>query len=102
MIDLGACLRYYKRPEIQKALVEAAKDRDVSVRYLDEGFGKRPDVLLNPSDVIENVKEKASSFHCSEELWNNPLQISTGMKKDDLARLRKGWDLVLDIDCPYW
>ena len=102
MIDFGGCLRYYKRADIQKAIVEAAKDKEVSVRYLDEGFGKRPDVLVNDSDVIENVKQKASSFHCSEELWMNPLQINTNMRKDELSKLRKGWDLVLDIDCPYW
>jgi DNA primase catalytic subunit len=102
MLDLGACLRHYKRPEIQRAMVDAARNREVSVRYLDEGFGKRPDALLNYSDVLEHVKKNASSFHCSEEHWSNPLQISTGMKKDDLDKLRKGWDLVLDIDCPYW
>ncbi len=102
MLDLGSCLRYYKRLDIQKAIVEAAKDREISVRYLDEGFGKRPDILMNYNDVLENVKQRASSFHCSEELWLNPLQISTNMKKDEITRLRKGWDLVLDIDCPYW
>lgn len=102
MIDLGACLRYYKRADIQKAIVSAAQDREVSVRYLDGGFGKRPDILTNNSDIIENVKQKASSFHCSEEIWVNPLQINTNMRKDDLTKLRKGWDLVLDIDCPYW
>ncbi len=102
MLDLGACLRYYKRIDVQKAIVEAAKDKEASVRYLEGGFGKRPDVLVNPSDVLDNVKQKASSFHCSEELWQNPLQINTNMKKDDVARLRKGWDLVLDIDCPQW
>ncbi|MBN2420871.1 hypothetical protein JXB27_01175 [Candidatus Woesearchaeota archaeon] len=83
-------------------MLQAAQDREVSVRYLDGGFGKRPDILENNSDVIENVKQKASSFHCSEEIWVNPMQISTGMKKDELIKLRKGWDLVLDIDCPIW
>ncbi len=102
MLDLGACLRYYKRTDIQKALVKAAQDREVSVRYLDGGFGKRPDILGNFSDVLEQVKQKASSFHCSEEIWVNPLQINTNMRRDELSRLRKGWDLVLDIDCPYW
>ena len=102
MLDLGSCLRYYKRIDVQKAIAAAAQEREISVRYLDGGFGKRPDVLANNSDVLENVKQKASSFHCSEEIWVNPLQISTNMRKDDLSRLRKGWDLVLDIDCPYW
>ncbi len=102
MLDLGACLRYYKRIDVQKALVHAAENKEVSVRYIDGGFGKRPDVLINNSDVLEYVRQNASSFHCSEELWVNPLQIATGMRKDDVGRLRKGWDLVLDIDCPYW
>ncbi|HME87191.1 MAG TPA: DNA primase small subunit domain-containing protein, partial [Candidatus Nanoarchaeia archaeon] len=102
MLDLGACLRYYKRTDVQKALIDAAEGKEISVRYLDGGFGKRPDVLLNNSDVLENVKNKASSFHCSEELWLNPQQISTNMKRDEILRLRKGWDLVLDIDCPIW
>ena len=65
MVDLGACLRYYKRAEIQKAIVEAAKDREISVRYLDGGFGKRPDVLINSSDILDNARQKTSSFHCS-------------------------------------
>jgi len=76
MLDLGACLRHYKRIEIERAIVDSAKDKEVSVRFPDGGFGKRPDTLVNPSDVIENVKQKASSFHCSEELWTNPLQTS--------------------------
>lgn len=102
MISLGDCLRHYKRPDMQKAMAEAAVDKEVSVRFLDGNFGKRPDALVNPSDVIENAKQKAGSFHCSEELWTNPLQIGTNMRKEDLAKLRKGWDFVLDVDCPYW
>jgi len=101
-VEISTILRHYKRPEIQKAIVESAIDREVSVRFPDGSFGKRPDALLNPNDVLEHAKQRASSFHCSEEIWVNPLQISTGMRRDDIERLRKGWDLVLDIDCPYW
>ena len=67
--------------------------------YKGEGYGKRPDVLKYANEVIELVKQGATSFHCSEELWYNPLSIVTGMKPKELDELRRGWDLVLDVDC---
>ena len=97
-VDLGTSLRLYKRPEVQQAIVDSAIDKEVAVKYGESGFGKRPDVLLNPLDVVELAKQKATSFHCSEELWTNPIKIDTLSKNDNL---RKGWDLVIDIDCPF-
>ncbi|MBN2111539.1 hypothetical protein JW707_00400 [Candidatus Woesearchaeota archaeon] len=102
MLHLSTILKYYKRPEIQEAIVKAAQDKEVAVKFGEKGFGKRPDVLKYPSDVIELAKQGATSFHCSEELWINPLQIGTNLRKQELDSLRKGWDLVLDIDCPNW
>jgi len=102
MLDLSTVLKYYKRKEIQEAIVKAAENREVAVSFGGEGYGKRPDTLRYPTDVIEFVKQKATSFHCSEEIWKNPLQIQTGMRKQELDKLRKGWDLVMDIDCPFW
>lgn len=99
-IHLSTLLKYYKRADIQNALVQAARDKEVAVSYGGTGYGKRPDVLMYPKDVIESVKQGASSFHCSEELWNNPLLIQTGMKPEELNAVRRGWDLILDIDCP--
>ncbi len=100
MIHLSTLLQYYKRPEIQQALVEAAQDKEIAVSYAGEGYGKRPDTLQYPQDVLEHVKRGATSFHCSEELWLNPMQVTTGAPRQELDALRKGWDLVLDIDCP--
>ena len=91
---------YYSRPEIQKAIFEFSKNREVCPRYF-EGFGKRPDVLEYPGDIFEFVKKGATSFHCSEELWEDPLRIQTGMNERQLNELRKGWDLILDIDSKY-
>ena len=91
---------YYSRPEIQKAIFEFSKNREVCPRYF-EGFGKRPDVLEYPGDIFELVKKGATSFHCSEELWEDPLRIQTGMNERQLNELRKGWDLILDIDSKY-
>lgn len=99
-IHLSTLLKYYKRPEIQEAIVEAAQDKEIAVSYGGTGYGKRPDTLKYPKDIIEAVKQGTTSFHCSEELWKNPLQVTTGMKPEELNELRKGWDLILDIDCP--
>ncbi|HSU72249.1 MAG TPA: hypothetical protein VLJ21_00180, partial [Candidatus Binatia bacterium] len=99
-VSLSTALLYYKRPEVQQALVDAAVDKEIAVSYGGEGYGKRPDTLQYPKDVIEFAKKGVTSFHCSEELWMNPLQITTGAKRNELDALRKGWDLILDIDCP--
>lgn len=99
MIDPLALFNYYKRPEIQKEIIRLAKDREVAVKFGDKGFGKRPDALNYASDVIELVKQGATSFHASEELWKNPLQLEPTLKRSDLDKLRIGWDLVIDIDC---
>jgi len=102
MLDISTVLKYYKRKEIQEAIAAASENREVAVSFGGKGYGKRPDTIKYPTDVIEFVKAGATSFHCSEEIWSNPLQVQTGMKKTDLNKLRIGWDLVLDIDCPFW
>ena len=98
---LSTFLRYYKRREVQEAIVRHAQAREVSPRY-GEGFGKRPDALSYPADVIAFAVRKATSFHASEERWENPLAIQTGMPRKELDGLRTGWDLVLDIDAKDW
>lgn len=91
---------YYSRPDVQEALFNFSHDREVVPRYF-EGFGKRPDSLQYPSDVFELAKKGATSFHCSEELWKDPLKIETGMDEKRMKELRKGWDLLIDIDSKY-
>ena len=101
MIPLNISLSYYKRKDVQEEIIENAKDREVVARFNDK-FSSRPDVLQYPRDILELAKQGASSFHASEELWKNALQLNPMMGKKDMENLRKGWDLVLDIDCPYW
>lgn len=101
MLTLSQTLSYYKRKDVQKLILEYAKDKEIGVRF-NESFGKRPDILNYENDILEMTKNGATSFHCSEELWNNPLQLNPNMKRNELDDLRKGWDLILDIDCPYW
>ncbi len=102
MFDISKRLLYYKRKEVQAAILKASLNREVGIRFGDNGYGKRPDIISYENDVLESVKNGATSFHVSEERWNNPMQLSTEMKKDELEELRIGWDLVLDVDCPYW
>ena len=99
-LNLSRSLSLYKRRDVQLALVAHAVDKEIAVKFGDGGFGKRPDILKYPNDVLDFAKRGASSFHCSEELWFAPLDIKTGSSKEDSNALRKGWDLVLDVDCP--
>lgn len=93
-------LSYYSRKDVLDAIFKFSNKREVSPRYY-EGFGKRPDSFQYPSDILALVKKGATSFHCSEEIWNNPLEISTDLNELQLNELREGWDLVIDIDCKW-
>ncbi len=99
MLTKSILLNHYKREDIQREIIENAKNREIAIKFGDKGFGKRPDILAYPKDILELAKKGATSFHASEELWKNPLQLSPMMKRKDLENLRIGWDLVLDIDC---
>jgi hypothetical protein len=98
---LSKTLQFYKRLDVRKALLAQAKDKEVAVHFRDF-FGKRPDALFYEADILELAKRKATSFHCSEELWTNPLSISSDLRPSELNDLRKGWDLILDIDCHHF
>ncbi len=101
-MHISKSLSFYKREDVKEALVEFATNKEVAVNYDNKRFGKRPDSLQYPNDVLEHAKKGVTSFHCSEEIWNNPLQLGREMKKEDVLELRKGWDLVLDIDCHFF
>jgi len=98
MIPLNVSLEHYKREDIREEILLNSRDREVAVRYNDT-FGKRPDVLRHASDILELAKQGATSFHASEELWSNPLQLDPSLKRQEFERLRIGWDLIIDIDC---
>ncbi|MBW2982313.1 hypothetical protein KY343_05520 [Candidatus Woesearchaeota archaeon] len=102
MLSLSTILKHYKRKDIQEEMVLHGKNKEVVGSFKGEGYAKRPDVLQYPGDVLELVKQGITSFHASEELWSNPLQLDPLLKKQDIEKLRIGWDLVIDIDCPYW
>src|SRR3989338_10488679 len=91
---------YYSQPKIQEALLAFGMNREVVPRYF-EGFGKRPDILQYPSDVTGLVMKGATSFHCSEELWEDPLKLNSDMTQDEMKSLRKSWDLLIDVDSKF-
>ncbi len=91
---------YYSKPEVIASLLKFSKDREVVPRYF-EGFGKRPDTLQYNSDIMGLVKKGATSFHASEEIWKNPLEISSEMSKKEMNEQRRGWDLLIDVDSPF-
>ncbi len=101
MLELKDTLSYYKRRDVMKLILEQAQHKEIGVRYGD-GFGKRPDILQYENDILEFAKKGCTSFHSSEESWDNPLQLNANLRKNELDELRSGWDLILDIDCPYW
>ena len=101
MIPLNVLLSHYKRRDIQEEMLLHTKSREMAVRFGDR-FGSRPDMLNAASDILEYAKQGATSFHCSEELWRNPLQLKSEMGRQEQDNLRSGWDLVIDVDCPVW
>ncbi len=98
MLNKSVTLKFYKRRELQEAMIRHAKSKEIGMCY-GEGYGKRPDILAYPRDVIELALQGVTSFHASEELWNNPLMLNSSLSRKELDELRLGWDLVLDVDC---
>ncbi len=95
---MNTLIKYYSRKDVQRSILEASKNREVAANFNNTSYSKRPDVLQFENDVYEFVRKGATSFHVSEERWNNPLLIKTGMSKNELDNLRQGWDLIFDVD----
>src|SRR3989344_4365270 len=91
---------YYSNPAVQEAILAFSINREVVPRYY-EGFGKRPDSLQYKSDILNLVNKGATSFHASEEIWHDPLQLDLELSRKQLDSLRKSWDLLIDIDSPF-
>ena len=75
-----------------------ARDKEIGMRF-GESFGKRPDTLMYPREILELALKEMTSLHASEERWSNPLALDSRLGKKELEQMRTGWDLVLDIDC---
>ncbi|MBR9682848.1 MAG: hypothetical protein GOV02_04175 [Candidatus Aenigmarchaeota archaeon] len=91
-------LKYYSNPDVQKVLMDVAKDREVVGRFDDGRFLHRPDTLLYTKDLMERVNKGISTFHCSVEKWTHPMRLSAELNPSDLDKMRKGFDLIIDMD----
>jgi hypothetical protein len=91
-------LRHYSRPDIQDAMLDLAKNREVVGCLSDGSYLKRPDIISYPKDIIERVKRGVISFHYSVERWIQPMQLSPNLKQSELDSLRIGFDVLIDID----
>ena len=92
---------YYSQKKIQKAMFEFCKNRETTANYNNEFFAKRPDTFDYPTDIMDFAKKGATSFHCSEEIWLDPLKINTDMTPEEYNEIRSGWDFLIDIDSKY-
>lgn len=97
-MDREEVLNYYKREKVLESLLKSAEEREVSTRLSTGNYTSRPNILQYSSDVIKFVKKGGVSFHGSVERWTNPMELGTKLREEDFNRLRKGWDLILDID----
>ncbi len=92
-------LRFYQRnPDVLYDMIRSAQNREVTFRYESGSFGKRPNTLENEGDVLQLVRRGVISLHMSVERWNNPLDLSTSLRRKQLDEMRIGWDLVIDLD----
>lgn len=98
-MDLNDIIRYYSRKDVQEAILESAKDREIGARFVNNTFGKRPDILQYPNDILQLAKQGIISINISLERWKRPLDLQPNMKREDLDNNRMAWDLILDIDC---
>jgi len=92
---------YYSQKNIQEAIFNFCKNRETVANFNNQFFAKRPDCFDYPSDILNQAKSGATSFHCSEELWQNPLDIRTNMTSKEYNEIKIGWDFLIDIDSKY-
>lgn len=97
-INFQRVWNWYSRESVQRAVVEVAKNREIVCVYRDGKFGKRPDVIQYPQDILQAVAEGTVSFHGSVERWEQPMKLDVGLTKVELDNLRIGWDVFIDPD----
>jgi len=82
-------------------MFQFCKHRETVANFNNKFFAKRPDTFDYPSDILNQARQGATSFHCSEEIWANPLDINTDMTPQQYNQIKTGWDLLIDIDSPF-
>ncbi len=93
-------LDYYSRKDVQKMLLEIGKSREVVGVYPTGSFDKRPNIIAYPDDILQLVKNGVFSFHGSLERWSNAMALSPETPRNEIEKMRIGWDLIIDPDSP--
>ncbi|MCK4714138.1 MAG: hypothetical protein KAT35_01065, partial [Candidatus Aenigmarchaeota archaeon] len=73
MLTPSDILEYYSRQDVQDALLQLGKDREVIGVFRNGGFGSRPNVILYPQDIVAMARSGVAEFHSSLERWSNPM-----------------------------
>src|SRR3989338_7480196 len=97
-MNYSQILDYYSREDVQNALLAVSEDREVVGIFKTGAFGQRPNMLVYPGDVVSMVRSGNVAFHGSVERWNNPMSLRPGMVKEEMDELRKGFELIIDLD----
>ena len=92
-------IKHYNNPLIARALKDEFEGKEVAAKFTSK-FGKRPDAIESEAEVYDFAGKGVTSFHISEETWEDPLKIETGMSEGQYNEIRSGWDLVIDVDAP--
>jgi hypothetical protein len=95
-------IEHYSNLEVMKELARVSQDREVGIIMQGGFFGKRPDIIQYPKEIESLARRGATSFHISQERWFDPMHLSSESTKREIDALRKGWDLIVDIDCPHF
>jgi len=98
----SVAIQHYSNSEVMKEIARVSLDREVAVQIQGGHYGRRPDIIQFPNEVGQLARSGATSFHISQERWFDPMQLSQDSTKRQLDALRKGWDLIIDIDCPWF
>jgi len=98
---LSEIIKYYSNPDVQQGIYELCEKREVIPRYKEGVHGKRPQTIMYPGEVFTLARKGATSFHASQERWNNPMNLTSDITKREMDEMRVGWDLILDIDTKY-
>ncbi|MFA5406342.1 MAG: hypothetical protein WC307_03215 [Candidatus Nanoarchaeia archaeon] len=92
-------IKYYSQQGFINFMLKFSRGREVVPRF-GNYFGERPQSFRFEGELLDVIRRGASSFHCSEEHWTNPMALSADMNRKELDSLRSGWDLIFDVDCP--
>ena len=88
---------YYSQDFVADSILSAAKDREAVGVFSNGMYDKRPNIIQYKSDLLNMIKSGVSSVHLSVEHWTFPMHLSA----ENYDHLRKGFDIIIDIDSKF-